>query len=75
MKMTDTTIHIIKYDIRNIPGFDAILMKAIIPVTTTMMVNIKEILRDNLVIFSFNCRSIYEIPFLEECSLVLTSYV
>jgi hypothetical protein len=51
MSIPDTTIQIIKLTIGNGPGFVNIYKKAIIAVTTTMMVRVKGILRDSFILW------------------------
>jgi hypothetical protein len=49
-RKADATSHIIKAEVGNVPDFADIFMKAIIPVTTTMIVRVKGILRDSLIL-------------------------
>jgi hypothetical protein len=62
MRMTEPTIQMINEDVGNGPAFVVILMKAIMPVTTTIMVNVKGILRDSFIKFSFPFHSIHKNP-------------
>jgi hypothetical protein len=51
IRITDAIIQIMKGVIGSAPVFELILIKAIIPVTTTAMVSPRGILRDNLISF------------------------
>jgi hypothetical protein len=64
IRITDTTIQIINEVVGKALPLELILTKAIIPVTTTMMVRSKGILRDSFTICSFPASSVHKIAFL-----------
>ncbi len=49
MRMTDAMIQIMKVVVGRDPVFNLILIKAIIPVTTTITVSVRGILKDSLI--------------------------
>jgi hypothetical protein len=51
-RMIDATSQAMKYTVGKAPPFAENLMKAIIPVTTTMMVNVSGTLRDSFIRYS-----------------------
>jgi hypothetical protein len=55
-----------KEDVGNELCRDDIFMKAMIPVTTTMTVSVKGILRDSFTFASFPCRLPHKMPFWAE---------
>jgi len=52
IRTTEAMIQIMKEEARNDPALVPILMNAIIPVTTTMMVSVRGILRDSFIFAS-----------------------
>jgi hypothetical protein len=52
IRMTEAMSQIMKDEAGNGPAFVPILMNAIIPVTTTMMVSVRGILRDSFIFVS-----------------------
>jgi hypothetical protein len=53
IRIRDMTSQKMKYTDGKVPPFEAIFMKAIIPVTTTMMVNVSGIRSDSFILRSF----------------------